>query len=157
MRPLAERLAGEWRVICVDLRGRGESAYAKDPMTYVPLTYLQDIEALLDAAGASTRFVAVGTSLGGIVTMLLAATDAGRLAGVVLNDVGPEIDPAGWPASAAMSARRQLPDLAARRARAGREPMARSIPITAIEDWLRDGQAAVPADSSAGGSCSITT
>ena len=38
---VAERLAGEWRVICVDLRGRGESAYAKDPMTYVPLTYWQ--------------------------------------------------------------------------------------------------------------------
>ena len=34
---VAERLAGEWRVICVELRGRGESAYAKDPMTYVPL------------------------------------------------------------------------------------------------------------------------
>jgi pimeloyl-ACP methyl ester carboxylesterase len=44
---VAQRLAGQWRVICVDLRGRGESAYAKDPMTYVPLTYLQDLEALL--------------------------------------------------------------------------------------------------------------
>src|SRR3546814_20959553 len=40
---LANRLAGRWPVIAVDLRGRGESAYAKDPMTYVPLTYLQDI------------------------------------------------------------------------------------------------------------------
>lgn len=91
---LAERLAGQWRVIAVEFRGRGESGYAKDPMSYVPLVYLQDVEALL-AELAITRFVAVGTSLGGIVTMLLAATGADRLAGVVLNDVGPELDPAG--------------------------------------------------------------
>src|SRR5882757_6552737 len=41
---LAERLAGDWRLICVDLRGRGESAHAKDPMTYLPPFYLQDLE-----------------------------------------------------------------------------------------------------------------
>ena len=45
--PLAQRLAGDWRVICPDMRGRAESAYAKDPMSYVPLTYLQDIGRLL--------------------------------------------------------------------------------------------------------------
>ena len=91
---LAERLLGGWRVIAVEFRGRGESGYAKDPMTYVPLVYLQDVEALLVELGIP-KFVAVGTSLGGIVTMLLAATGASRLAGVVLNDVGPELDPAG--------------------------------------------------------------
>src|SRR3546814_11587425 len=51
---LANRLAGRWPVIAVDLRGRGESAYAKDPMTYVPLTYLQDI-ILLKIGRASCR------------------------------------------------------------------------------------------------------
>jgi len=91
---VASRLAGDWRVICVDLRGRGESGYAPDPMTYVPLTYVQDIERLLDTLKID-RFVSFGTSLGGIVTMLLAATDRGRIAGALLNDVGPEIDPAG--------------------------------------------------------------
>jgi pimeloyl-ACP methyl ester carboxylesterase len=91
---VAERLAGDWRVICVDLRGRGESGYAPDPMTYVPLTYVQDIERLLDSLGIK-QFVSFGTSLGGIVTMLLAAADRGRIAGALLNDVGPEIDPAG--------------------------------------------------------------
>ena len=91
---LANRLAGNWRLLCLDFRGRGESAYAKDPLSYVPLTYLQDVEALLAEAGIE-RFVSVGTSLGGIVTMLLAATDGARLAGVVLNDVGPELNPAG--------------------------------------------------------------
>ncbi len=91
---LAERLAGQWRVLCVEFRGRGESGYAKDPMTYVPLTYFQDVEALL-AELAIDRFVAIGTSLGGIVTMLLAATERDKLAGVVLNDVGPEIEASG--------------------------------------------------------------
>ncbi|MEP9360328.1 alpha/beta hydrolase [Sphingomonas sp. KR3-1] len=91
---LAERLAGQWRVLCVEFRGRGESGYAKDPMSYVPLTYFQDVEALLEELEID-RFVAVGTSLGGLVTMLLAATERDKLAGVVLNDVGPEINPAG--------------------------------------------------------------
>ena len=91
---VADRLAGDWRLICVDLRGRGESAYAKDPMTYAPLTYLQDIEALI-AELKFDRFVAFGTSLGGVLTMLLAATGGERLAGALLNDVGPTLDPAG--------------------------------------------------------------
>lgn len=92
--PLAERLAGKWRVIVPEMRGRGESEYAKDYMTYNPLTYVADVEGLLAQEGV-TRFVAVGTSLGGLMTMLLAAKDATRLAGAVLNDIGPVIDPAG--------------------------------------------------------------
>lgn len=92
--PLAARLAGEWRLICPDMRGRAESAYAKDAMTYVPLTYLQDITRLL-ADLAITRFVAVGTSLGGVITMLIAATHKDWLAGALLNDVGPVLDEGG--------------------------------------------------------------
>ena len=92
--PLAERLAGDWRLICPDMRGRAESAYAKDPMTYVPLIYLQDIGRLL-ADLAVTRFVAIGTSLGGIIAMLVAATHREWLAGALLNDVGPTLETAG--------------------------------------------------------------
>lgn len=91
---LADRLSAEWRMILVDFRGRGESGYAKDPMTYVPLGYVQDIEGLL-AELAISRFVAVGTSLGGIVTMLLAGAGHGKMAAAVLNDIGPEVEPAG--------------------------------------------------------------
>jgi pimeloyl-ACP methyl ester carboxylesterase len=92
--PVADRLAGEWRLICVELRGRGESAYAKDPMTYVPLTYLQDLEALIEELKLP-RFVLFGTSLGGLLTMLLAATGSDRIAGALLNDIGPVVEPAG--------------------------------------------------------------
>lgn len=91
---LADRLCGRWRVICVDLRGRGESEYAGDPATYSPLTYLQDIEALL-AQLKLRKIVCIGTSLGGLITMLLALSKPGRVVGAVLNDVGPVVEPAG--------------------------------------------------------------
>jgi pimeloyl-ACP methyl ester carboxylesterase len=91
---VAERLAGKWRLICVDLRGRGESAHAKDPMTYLPPTYLQDLEALI-AELKLDRFVLFGTSLGGLMTMLLAASGRDRIAGALLNDIGPEVETRG--------------------------------------------------------------
>lgn len=91
---VAERLAGQWRVLCVDLRGRGESAYAKDPMTYVPLTYLQDLEALIRALELD-RFILFGTSLGGLLSMLVGAAERPRVAAVLINDIGPKIDEEG--------------------------------------------------------------
>ncbi len=91
---VAERLAGDWRVICPDLRGRGDSAYAKDSSTYNPLQYAEDLGLLLEQEGIE-RFVALGTSLGGLLTMIVAMTQPDRLAGAMLNDVGPEIAPEG--------------------------------------------------------------
>lgn len=91
---VAARLAPEWRVIAVDFRGRGDSAYAKDAMTYVPLTYVQDVARLFEALKLD-RFILFGTSLGGIVTMLLAATGHAKIAGALLNDIGPVIEADG--------------------------------------------------------------
>jgi len=91
---LAEHLSESWRVICPDMRGRGDSDYSKNSATYSPIQYVQDVNALFDAAGIE-RFVAVGTSLGGLMTMILAMIDAKRIAGAVLNDIGPVIDPSG--------------------------------------------------------------
>ncbi|WP_168452614.1 alpha/beta fold hydrolase [Sphingopyxis microcysteis] len=91
---LAPYLAQHRKTIVIEFRGRGESAYAKDPMTYIPLTYVQDVVALLDELGID-RFATIGTSLGGLVSMLMAATLPGRLVGAVLNDVGPELETAG--------------------------------------------------------------
>ena len=91
---LAAHLAGDWRVICPEMRGRGDSAYARDSATYNPLQYIEDLAELFAQAGI-TRFVAVGTSLGGLLTMVIAMTQPQMLAGVVLNDIGPVIEPAG--------------------------------------------------------------
>jgi pimeloyl-ACP methyl ester carboxylesterase len=91
---IAERVCSERRVICVELRGRGESAHSSDPSTYQPLTYLSDLEALL-AGLKLNKFVAFGTSLGGILTLLLAVGKAGRIGAAIINDIGPVIEPAG--------------------------------------------------------------
>jgi pimeloyl-ACP methyl ester carboxylesterase len=85
---------GGRRVICPDFRGRGESDYARDPASYNPPQYAADLELLL-AQEAISRFAVIGTSLGGLVAMLLAAAGPGRIAGAVLNDIGPQIEPAG--------------------------------------------------------------
>lgn len=92
--PVAERFAGKWRVICVDLRGRGMSDQDPDPGRYAPPYYVADILKLLDQLGIADA-IFLGTSLGGICTMLLASTDADRIAGAMLNDIGPVIDQSG--------------------------------------------------------------
>lgn len=82
------------RVISPDLRGRGQSDYAKDSATYVPAQYAQDIKLLLDELGIE-RAILIGTALGGIVTLHLAGEMPDRIAGALLNDIGPEITPSG--------------------------------------------------------------
>ena len=96
---------GEWRVICPDMRGRGDSAYAKDSATYNPLQYADDLAVLLEQAGIE-RFVSIGTSLGGLLTMIMAMTDAGsdRRRAAQRCRAGDSIPP-GWNGSATMSAR----------------------------------------------------
>ncbi|WP_324750682.1 alpha/beta hydrolase [Sphingomonas sp. LY54] len=91
---VAERLSPDWRVICVELRGRGESGFAKDVMTYMPVTYVQDLETLLRELELP-RFVAFGTSLGGLLTMLLSTAHPDRIAGAMINDVGATLDERG--------------------------------------------------------------
>ncbi|PLK28082.1 alpha/beta hydrolase [Porphyrobacter sp. TH134] len=91
---LAESLAVSRRVIVPDMRGRGQSDYAANSDSYTPMTYVADVEKLLTEQGI-TRFAVVGTSMGGLMAMLMAAAMPGRMAAVVMNDIGPEVDPAG--------------------------------------------------------------
>jgi pimeloyl-ACP methyl ester carboxylesterase len=132
---VAERLAGEWRLICVDLRGRGESAYAKDPMTYVPLTYLQDMEALIRALDLQ-RFILFGTSLGGLVTSLLAKSDNERLAGALINDIGPAIENRGIDHIRSYVGRSQSWPTWMHAARALGETNRDRYPGWKLDDWL---------------------
>ncbi|MGD9980311.1 MAG: alpha/beta fold hydrolase [Hyphomonadaceae bacterium] len=82
------------RVIVPDMRGRGKSANDPDPAHYVPAVYAQDVMKLMDALGV-TKAVFVGTSMGGLITMVIAATAPDRVAASVLNDVGPQLETAG--------------------------------------------------------------
>lgn len=92
--PLAEALCATRRVIVPEMRGRGMSDYAPDSDTYSPVTYVQDVEKLL-AEQEIARFAVVGTSMGGLMTMLMAAGKPGRMSAVVMNDIGPEVQAAG--------------------------------------------------------------
>ncbi|WP_417489547.1 alpha/beta fold hydrolase [Maricaulis sp.] len=92
---LAPRLAmlGR-RVIVVSQRGRGRSDADPRAERYQPLTYAVDMIGLLDALGIE-RAVFVGTSMGGLMTMLIAAQQPQRIAAAIINDIGPEIAEAG--------------------------------------------------------------
>jgi pimeloyl-ACP methyl ester carboxylesterase len=91
---LAAHLAERYRVIVPDVRGRGFSARDPDFRNYQIPVYLQDLTTLLTHLGAP-RVAIIGTSMGGLMAMVLAASAPQWLTAIVLNDVGPEVDPAG--------------------------------------------------------------
>lgn len=90
--PLAARTGRD--VYALSLIGRGRSDYDADYLNYRPETYRDDLLAFMTAQGMD-RAIFVGTSLGGIVTMLTAAIAPDRVAAAVINDVGPELAPEG--------------------------------------------------------------
>ncbi|MGH8055143.1 MAG: alpha/beta fold hydrolase [Stenotrophomonas sp.] len=79
-----------WRVLAVDLRGRAGSARATDPSSYNPRVYADDMVALLRSQGID-KAVFIGTSLGVLVTVTLAARAPQLIAAAVLNDAGPQV------------------------------------------------------------------
>jgi pimeloyl-ACP methyl ester carboxylesterase len=91
---VAPRIARTRRVLCADLRGRGASQHDPRWQNYHPGSYLVDLALLLAHAGVP-RVVMLGTSLGGILSMLMAATQPAAVGGVILNDLGPEVAPEG--------------------------------------------------------------
>ena len=91
---LAGRYAPRFRVIALDFRGRGDSDYDPLPARYTPLTYAGDVLELLNQL-AIPEAIFVGTSLGGLTTMILSTMAPQRIAAAILNDVGPEIGDVG--------------------------------------------------------------
>jgi len=91
---LATYLSDRRRVFTIDFRGRGFSDYDPNWKNYHPGTYVADVWTLLNGLGVD-KIIVIGTSLGGLCAMAMAAQHGERVAGVVMVDIGPEINPAG--------------------------------------------------------------
>ncbi len=81
-------------MLAADLRGRGRSQHDPNWHNYHPGSYLADVQALL-AHAAAPRAVFIGTSLGGLLSMLTALAHPATIAGAVINDIGPVVEPEG--------------------------------------------------------------
>ncbi len=91
---IAAHLAPDYRLIVVDQRGRGLSGYDSNPANYQPAVYVQDMFRLLDLLGLD-KVILMGTSMGGLISMIMGMQQPDRFAGVILNDIGPVVNPAG--------------------------------------------------------------
>ncbi|MCV0384336.1 MAG: alpha/beta hydrolase [Erythrobacter sp.] len=132
---LAAHLSPEWRVLALDMRGRGKSDYAPDSASYAPPVYVGDLMALLDAEGID-RFVAIGTSMGGLMTLIVAGSAPERLAGAVINDIGPNVDPEGLDKIRSYLGQGRSFATWMHAARALEETHAAAHPSYTLEDWL---------------------
>ncbi len=131
----ALRLQRGRRVLSPDLRGRGRSQYDPDFRNYHPGTYVGDLALLLRHAGVG-RVVLLGTSLGGILSMLIAAATPRVPAGVILNDVGPEVAPEGLQRIAQYVGRHAPVGSWAEAAAQARATYGLALPDLGDDDWL---------------------
>ena len=147
---IASRYAETRRVIALDYRGRGRSAYDPDPMNYQVPVYLNDVLHLL-AVTHMHRAVVLGTSMGGIVAMAMTAAMPTALVGVILNDVGPEISEIG---------RQRIANYVGTEVRLGsfeqaaemwRQNYAAAYPRLHKDGWLRLARATFTEDPERGG------
>ena len=143
---IACHLSPRFRVIGVDFRGRGLSARDADWRNYHPVSYAGDVVALMDELGCGS-VVCLGTSLGGLVSMIVNQRHPLRLSGMILNDVGPEIAPQGLgrimayaglspPVNSWQAAVQQV-----------RDTYGNALPGLSDEDWLEFARASYVEDA----------
>jgi pimeloyl-ACP methyl ester carboxylesterase len=122
-------------VVALDYRGRGLSEHDRDPRNYSLPVELADVQSVLMALGIG-RAVFVGTSRGGILTMLLATSRPTAIAGAVLNDIGPVIEPRGLMRIKDYVGKLPEPKSFEEGAEILRALFAAQFPRLAAEDWL---------------------
>ncbi len=91
---LCEHLRADYRLIVPDQRGRGLSAYDSNTDNYNPAIYVNDMFTLLDELKIDS-VVLIGTSMGGVISMTMASMKPSLVKAIILNDVGPEVEPIG--------------------------------------------------------------
>jgi pimeloyl-ACP methyl ester carboxylesterase len=93
---LAANLSDHYRVVCPDVAGRGRSERLRDPGLYVLPQYVADMVTLIARVTADSEIEGVhwvGTSMGGLIGMILASLEGSPIRRLVLNDIGPVLDP----------------------------------------------------------------
>jgi pimeloyl-ACP methyl ester carboxylesterase len=145
--PLARVLASDRRVVCPDIVGRGRSDWLADPADYNLIQYNLDMTVLAARVGAES-FDWIGSSLGGLMGIVLSGVPNSPIRRLVINDIAPEVPTAALQRLALyLGADRRFPDLAAVEAHL-RETLAPFGPMTDA-DWLRMAEtSAVETDKS---------
>lgn len=134
------------RVIAVDVRGRGHSQRDPNHENYNPTVYAGDIEKLMHDLGMA-RAVFVGTSMGGLITMTLAARNPELVAAAVLNDIGPVISPKGLARIAGYTGKSATLTSWEEAASYVRDINACAFPGNSDEEWLKWARRAFDQDA----------
>ena len=124
------------RVLAIDVRGRGHSAYDPDPSHYNLVVYADDVVKLAHDLGIG-RAVFIGTSMGGLITMTLAMRHLNLVAAAVLNDVGPALSPRGLQRIASYAGKGEVLASWSDAADYVREINQSAFPDNTAEDWAR--------------------
>ncbi|KUJ80356.1 hydrolase [Ruegeria marisrubri] len=127
------------RMIAMDYRGRGRSDYDPDYMNYNIFRESHDAIELLDHLGLG-RVTVLGTSRGGLIAMALAASHPERLAGVVLNDVGPVIEPSGIARIMEYVGKKPVSKTYDQAARVLKDAMEPQFPGVPLERWRKQAE-----------------
>jgi pimeloyl-ACP methyl ester carboxylesterase len=122
------------RVLALDVRGRGHSARDPNPDNYTPTVYAGDVAKLMNDLGIA-RAVFIGTSMGGLITMTFAARQLDKVAGAVLNDIGPVISEKGLARIAGYTGRCAAVDSWRQAASYVRDINACAFPDNADDEW----------------------
>ena len=132
---IAAYLAKRYRVISVDQRGRGKSQWDDQPGNYNPGMYVQDMFKLMGELGLA-RTAIIGTSMGGLMAMIMGAMAPQAVIGMVINDVGPEIDPVGLKRIAGYTGKGVVVSSWAEAALRAKDVNGIAFPNYRDEDWL---------------------
>lgn len=136
---IACHLSSRYRIISVDQRGRGKSEWDDVPLNYNPAIYVQDMFRLM-AELSLMRVAVIGTSLGGLMAMIMGSMAPQAIMGMVINDVGPELDPVGLKRIAGYTGKGVVVSSWAEAAARAREVNGVAFPDYGEDDWLAFAQ-----------------